>query len=164
MENGQNSFLRYGCVTNRRDHKCSLWLDFYIKWIPHQLIAWNYLYSMSRHFMLSFMIWINVLIGLLGNFSDSRARVKLGGFVILWIYRSASSLFVFKITYFPVVPEWCFHSVYPSRANIVLLQKLGSFTSQSCLVCLGSGSGLSMVGVVTNIEFDIDMTGTGQWP
>ena len=48
------------------DHKCSLWLDFYIKWIqiPHQLIAWKYLYSMSQHFVFSSW-WINVLIGLL---------------------------------------------------------------------------------------------------
>ena len=58
-----------------------------------------------------------------------------------------------------------FHSVYTSRANIVLLQKLGSFSAGAGAVCSALARvSLSMVGVVTNIVFDIDMTGTGQWP
>ena len=127
MENGQNSFLRRGCVTNRRDHKCSLWLDFYIKWIPHQLIAWNYLYSMSRHVVVHDL-----------NKRPNRIAEFLKQQSLSWAWRFCDSvdfqvcifLVYFQDYIFPcaVVPEWCFHSVYPSRANTVLLQKLGSFT------------------------------------
>ena len=44
-------------------------------------------------------------------------------------------------------------------------RKLGSFSAGAGAVCSALARvSLSMVGVVTNIVFDIDMTGTGQWP
>ena len=46
----------------------------------------------------------------------------------------------------------------------MLLQKLGSLTGPELSAPALARVSLSMVGVVTNIVFDIDMTGTGQWP